>query len=139
MRDHFRRFACKAADWAGTPFAFGGACLLVIGWLVTGPMFQYSNTWQLVINTGTTIVTFLMVFLIQHAQNRDTIAIQLKLNELLRSVKGARNEFVDLEEMTDDELQRVREEFRRMYMHLHKTVERRERKLKRHERETPAH
>jgi len=139
MRDHFRRFACKAADWAGTPFAFGGACLLVIGWLVTGPMFQYSNTWQLVINTGTTIVTFLMVFLIQHAQNRDTIAIQLKLNELLRSVKGARNEFVDLEEMTDDELQRVLEEFRRMYMHLHKTVERRERKLKRHERETPAH
>jgi len=112
--EHFRRFAHGTSRVAGSPWTFAVACLVIIGWAMTGPMFHYSDTWQLVINTGTTIVTFLMVFLIQNTQNRDTRAMQLKLDELIRALKGARNRLVDLEEMTDEELDRLQEEFHRV-------------------------
>jgi low affinity Fe/Cu permease len=90
------------------------ASVVIIGWAVTGPMFHFSNTWQLVINTGTTIVTFLMVFLIQSTQNRDARAIHLKLDELIRSKRGARNKLVDLENCTDEELAEIEAEFHRI-------------------------
>ena len=95
----------------GSFLAFSIAFLSVVVWLVTGPIFHYSDTWQLVINTATTIVTFLMVFLIQNTQNRDTKAIHLKLDELLRGVKGARNSMVNLENLSDEELERLQEQF----------------------------
>ncbi len=90
------------------------ACFVVVGWAATGPLFKFSDTWQLVINTGTTIVTFLMVFLIQNTQNRDTRAVHLKLDELIRSKKGARNSLVNLEEMSDDDLDKLQQEFKRV-------------------------
>jgi len=118
MRDLFRRLACSVADWCGTPFAFLLALLIVIVWAATGPIFHYSDTWQLVINTGTTIVTFLMVFLIQNTQNRDAKAMQLKLDELIRAVSHARNELVDLENQPDEQIQEVKDEFRQIREHL---------------------
>ena len=93
-----------AAEWTGTSAAFGLATLTIVIWLVTGPYFEYSNTWQLVINTGTTIVTFLMVFLIQRAQNKDSKAIHLKLNELVAAVKGASNRLINVESLTEEEI-----------------------------------
>jgi len=103
------------AEWisaaVGSPLAFLLAVLAIVAWVLTGPIFHYSDTWQLVINTATTIVTFLMVFLIQNTQNRDTKAIQLKLDELLRGVRGARNSLVSLEHLSDEELDRLQEEF----------------------------
>ena len=113
-REHFRKFAHGTSQFAGSPWVFLLACLVIVGWAVTGPMFHYSNTWQLVINTGTTIVTFLMVFLIQNTQNRDTRAVHLKLDELIRALKGARNKLVNLEEMSDEDLDRLQEEFQRV-------------------------
>jgi low affinity Fe/Cu permease len=104
----FARFARWTAHAAGHPFAFLGAALIIVLWAVTGPLFAFSNTWQLVINTGTTIVTFLMVFLIQNTQNRDTAAVHLKLDELIRAVAGAHNGLLDLEEMTEHDLERMR-------------------------------
>ena len=98
----------------GSAWAFAGALLVIVIWLVTGPIFHYSDTWQLIINTATTIITFLMVFLIQNTQNRDAKAVHLKLDELIRAIKDARNELVDLEELSDEELQRLEEQFRRM-------------------------
>jgi low affinity Fe/Cu permease len=98
----------------GSPWAFALATLVIIGWLVTGPLFHYSDTWQLVINTATTIITFLMVFLIQNTQNRDTKAIHLKLDELLRGVRGARNSLVSLERLSDEELDQLQREFDRL-------------------------
>lgn len=108
----FRKFATKTSKMVGSSRAFMFAILIVLVWAITGPAFGFSNTWQLVINTGTTIVTFLMVFLIQNTQNRDTKAINLKLDELIRAVKGARMGLVNLENLTDDELQILEEAFK---------------------------
>ena len=112
-RERFRRFALQTSQAMGSPWAFATALFVVLGWLVTGPVFRWSDTWQLIINTATTIVTFLMVFLIQATQNRDAKAIQLKLDELLRAVHGAREDLEDLEDATEDEVRRYENEFRR--------------------------
>ncbi|MBS7811693.1 low affinity iron permease family protein [Roseococcus sp. XZZS9] len=106
----FARIAQRSASEAGRPWAFIAALSVVIVWAVSGPIFAYSDTWQLVINTGTTVVTFLMVFLIQNAQNRDTQAIQLKLDELIRATEGAHNRLMALENQSEETLQQVKEE-----------------------------
>ena len=110
----FSGFARGAARLSGRPRTFVLAAAVIVVWLVTGPIFHYSDTWQLVINTGTTIVTFLMVFLIQNTQNRDTEAMQLKLDELIRATQGAHNALLDLEELEEEEL----DEFRKRYLTL---------------------
>ncbi|HEV8194913.1 MAG TPA: low affinity iron permease family protein [Ktedonobacterales bacterium] len=115
MKDIFRKFASAASNAVGSPWAFILAFSIVLVWGITGPVFGFSDTWQLVINTGTTIVTFLMVFLIQNTQNRDAKAIHLKLDELIRSVKGARNKLVDLEDLSDEELDSLQKQFQRMH------------------------
>ena len=114
MKELFRRLAEKAAHAVGSYWAFLIALLTIIVWALTGPYFNYSDTWQLFINTGTTIVTFLMVFLIQNTQNRETRIVALKLDELLRGVEGARTGLVELDHMSDEDLERVRQEFGRM-------------------------
>ena len=114
MDEIFRKFAHAIANAAGSPYAFLLALLTLIAWGFTGPMFGYSDTWQLVINTGTSLVTFLMVFIIQNSQNRDTKAMQLKLDELLRAVKGARTGLVNLENLSDDDLLQLQKEFERL-------------------------
>jgi low affinity Fe/Cu permease len=111
--DHFRKFAATSSDKLGTHWAFIAAVGVVVVWLVSGPFFRFSNDWQLVINTGTTVVTFLMVFLIQSTQNRDSKAVHLKLDELIRSSK-ARNIFAGLENATEGELLAFSEEFRKL-------------------------
>ena len=98
------RFASIATRWSGGTAAFAIACGVILVWLVTGPVFKYSDTWQLVINTGTTVVTFLMVFLIQRSQNKESLALQLKLNELVAAVHGASNRLIDVEDLSEDEL-----------------------------------
>src|SRR6266850_1272005 len=107
MRDHFRRLAEHTAHAVGSPLAFLLALLTIALWGVTGPYFKYSDTWQLFINTGTTIITFLVVFLIQNTQNRETRIVALKLDELLRGVEGARTGLVELDHMSDEELETV--------------------------------
>jgi low affinity Fe/Cu permease len=114
VRDAFRCFAQRASVLLGSAWAFCGAVLVIVVWLVTGPTFHFSDTWQLIINTATTVVTFLMVFLIQNTQNRDAKAMHLKLDELIRAVKGARNQLVDLEELSDNDLKKLEEQFRRL-------------------------
>ncbi len=108
----FRAFSCRVAAWTGTHWAFFVALFVILVWGATGPMFHFSDTWQLVINTGTTVITFLMVFLIQATQNRDGKALQLKLDELIRAQRSARNVFADLENATEEELQEFEEEFK---------------------------
>jgi low affinity Fe/Cu permease len=108
MNHFFDRAAERIAAWAGRPSAFALAVLVILVWGVTGPVFHWSDTWQLVINTGTTIVTFLMVFLIQNAQNRDGSAIQCKLDELIRAVSHARNQFIGIEHLTEQQLDQLR-------------------------------
>lgn len=110
----FETFACRISKLAGSTAAFSWACFVVIAWAVTGPFFDFSETWQLVINTGTTIITFLMVFLIQKAQNKDSLAIQLKLNELVASNDYSSNRLVDIENMTEEEMIAVQKYYRRL-------------------------
>lgn len=114
MKEFFRIFANKTSAVVGSAGAFITAVVIILVWAVTGPMFNFSDTWQLIINTGTTIVTFLMVFLIQNTQNRDAKAIHLKLDELIRGVKGARTAMVDLESLSDEELEEIQKEFMRL-------------------------
>ena len=114
VSDAFRIFARHSSIALGSAWAFAGAVLVILVWVLTGPMFHFSDTWQLVINTATTIVTFLMVFLIQNTQNRDAKAVHLKLDELIRALKDARNELVDLENLSDEELTKLEEQFKRM-------------------------
>jgi low affinity Fe/Cu permease len=109
---HFAKFAQATASWTGHPAAFLLALAVVLVWIVTGPVFKYSDTWQLVINTGTTIVTFLMVFLIQNTQNRDILAVQLKLSELVLAMRGAENKFASIEDLSDEELQELHDDCR---------------------------
>jgi low affinity Fe/Cu permease len=111
MRDVFRRFARAASDAVGSPVAFLIGVVITLIWGVTGSYFRYSDTWQLVINTGTSIGTFLIVFLIQNTQNRDAKVMQLKLDELIRAVKAARTELVQMEALTDEELDELQREF----------------------------
>lgn len=112
MKSAFRVIANKISVWTGSASVFLGAILVVTVWASTGPIFDFSDTWQLVINTGTTIITFLMVFLIQNTQNRDGKAVQLKLDELIRATKGARSTYVGLEDMSDDDLSALDKEFK---------------------------
>ena len=111
MDDLFRKSANKISKLAGTSLSFFLAITLIVGWLLTGNYFDYSDTWQLFINTCTTVITFLMVFLIQNTQNRDTKAMQIKLDELLRSTRSARNTLIDIENLSDNELEVLRKEF----------------------------
>jgi low affinity Fe/Cu permease len=114
VRDAFRIFARRSSQVLGSAWAFIIAIVIIVVWGITGPAFHFSDTWQLIINTGTTIVTFLMVFLIQNTQNRDAKAVHLKLDELIRALKGARNNLVDLENLSDDELKRLEGQFTRL-------------------------
>jgi low affinity Fe/Cu permease len=108
----FRRFATGAAGWMGSPLAFIWSLVIIVVWACTGPAYHYSDTWQLVINTGTSVVTFLMVFILQYTQTRDTQAMHLKLDELLRAVKRARNEIIAVEDQSDEDIQALKEELR---------------------------
>ncbi len=119
----FSRFAKGMSKMLGHPLAFGIAVLIVIVWAISGPLFQFSNTWQLVINTGTTIITFLMVFLIQNSQNRDSEAMQVKLDELIRAVKGADNSLLNTENVTEEELQHMQEHYANLAQVAQKRLE----------------
>src|SRR5437868_9102414 len=112
--DAFRIFARRSSIVLGSAWTFASAILIIVIWGLTGPTFHFSNTWQLIINTGTTIVTFLMVFLIQNTQNRDAKAAHLKLDELIRALKGARNELIDLEKLADEDLTSLEKQFERV-------------------------
>lgn len=111
MKEMFRKFSSKISDLAGSSWAFILAVTLIVGWAVTGPLFGFSDTWQLVINTGTTIITFLMVFVIQNSQNRDTKALHLKLDELIRATQDARDTLLSVEDMSEEDLRQQKEEF----------------------------
>src|SRR4051812_20278664 len=119
----FKHLAKWTARMAGHPFAFVVAVAVIVVWAITGPLFRFSDTWQLVINTGTTIVTFLMVFLIQSTQNRDTGAIQAKLDELIRAIEGAHNALLDLEELDEEEIEHIRRDYRKLAEEARKAVE----------------
>ena len=108
MRQLFNKIATWIATASGQPLTFIAACMIIIVWGLTGPLFQFSDTWQLVVNTGTTIITFLMVFLIQNSQNRDGAAMQAKLDELLRAVEKAREKFIGIEHLTDQQIELIR-------------------------------
>jgi low affinity Fe/Cu permease len=121
----FTAFAQKTALLAGRPVAFLLAVITIVVWAVTGPVFGYSDTWQLVINTGTTIVTFLMVFLIQNSQNRDSLAFQVKLDELIIKLHGAGNEIAGAEDLCDEDLEALHEAYKKRAAHAHETLEKR--------------
>ena len=114
VSDAFRVFARRSSMMLGSAWAFAGAALVICVWILTGPTFHFSDTWQLIINTATTVITFLMVFLIQNTQNRDAKAMHLKLDEIIRALKGARNQLVDLEDLSDEDLKKLEEQFRRL-------------------------
>jgi low affinity Fe/Cu permease len=123
-RSPFNRVAKGTAHATGHPATFAGALGIILLWAVSGPLFNFSDTWQLVINTGTTIVTFLMVFLIQNTQNRDSAAVQLKLDELVRATAGAHNALLDLEELSDEDLERLRTRYERLARLARAAIER---------------
>jgi low affinity Fe/Cu permease len=112
--DAFGRFAAGASSWLGCKWAFVGAIAIILVWALTGPLYRYSDTWQLVINTGTTIITFLMVFIIQNTQNRDARAINLKLDELIHAIDTAKNQMMDIEKLSDEELDVIHEKYTKM-------------------------
>ena len=131
MNELFHKIAVRVSYFAGSPITFMGAIFIIIFWGFSGSAFNFSDTWQLVINTGTTIVTFLMVFLIQNTQNRDSKTIQLKLDELLKGVKGASAGFIDIEDLPDDELEKFHDEFKKLHEHYaEELIKRRQRRLK---------
>ncbi|PIZ00348.1 hypothetical protein COY62_02990 [bacterium (Candidatus Howlettbacteria) CG_4_10_14_0_8_um_filter_40_9] len=132
MREIFHKISSKTSNWVGTPWAFVGALTVVIVWSTTGPIFGFSDTWQLVINTGTTIVTFLMVFLIQNTQNREAMATQLKLDELIKAIRGARNELVDVEVIPDKELENLHDEYQKIHEKYEREMEKRRSLKKKH-------
>jgi len=123
MNEQFHKFSKWASDITGSAGAFIVAALVIVIWAVTGPLFKFSDTWQLVINTSTTIITFLMVFLIQNSQNRDSKALHLKLDELIRASKGARNSMIDLERLSDRQLAALQKEFDRICEELEDNIE----------------
>jgi len=112
VRDPFRAFARKSSIVLGSAWAFSAALLIIIAWIATGPIFHFSDTWQLIINTATNIIALLMVFLIQNTQNRDAKAFHLKLDEIIRTLKDARNELVDLEDLSDEDLEKLEQQFK---------------------------
>jgi low affinity Fe/Cu permease len=114
VESHFNHFSHRASKLLGSSPAFIVAIAIVVLWLASGPIFGFSDTWQLVINTGTTIVTFLMVFVIQNSQNRDAVGLHLKIDELLRATKGARNSMIDLSKLSDEQIEKLEEEFVRI-------------------------
>jgi low affinity Fe/Cu permease len=114
VNERFNHFSHRASRILGSSYAFIVAIAIVVVWLATGPIFGFSDTWQLIINTGTTIVTFLMVFVIQNSQNRDAIALQIKIDELIRATEGARNTLIDLDKLTDPQLEELEREFKRI-------------------------
>lgn len=117
MQEIFRRTAHKSSELMGSSWAFVLAVLVIAAWAISGPLFDFSNTWQLMINTGTTVLTFLMVFLIQNTQNRDAHAIHLKLDELIRSSGAARNSLIDIEKVSDEDLEKLEKEFKSLRAH----------------------
>ena len=114
VSDAFRIIARRSSTVLGSAWAFAGALLVILVWVLTGPTFRFSDTWQLIINTATTVITFLMVFLIQNTQNRDAKAVHLKLDEMIRALKGARNQLVDLENLSDEDLKKLEKQFQRL-------------------------
>lgn len=137
------KISIDVTRWTGSSTAFALAFLIIVVWLVSGPLFKYSDTWQLVINTGTTIVTFLMVFLIQRSQNKESLAVQLKLNELVAAVEGASNRLVDIEDLSEDELESLHDHYRELAIMAKKELEIRdshsvEEARNRHERKSQA-
>src|SRR5881398_3579811 len=114
VSDAFRIIARRSSTVLGSAWAFAGALLVILVWVLTGPTFHFSDTWQLIINTATTVITFLMVFLIQNTQNRDAKAVHLKLDEVIRALKGARNQLVDLENLSDEDLKKLEKQFQRL-------------------------
>lgn len=114
MNETFRKFAQRISQWAGSTWAFVLAVIIIFAWAVAGPLFDFSDTWQLVINTGTTIATFLMVFLIQNTQNRDSKAINLKLDEIIRVIGEAHNSMVNIEDASDEELEALQQQFQQL-------------------------
>lgn len=128
MNDLFHKFAQAVSSFAGSPITFVAAVFVILVWALSGPTFGFSDTWQLIINTSTTIITFLMVFLIQNTQNRDAKAIHLKLDELLKGVKGARTGLVNIEELSDDDLEKLHQEFQQIHEKYSTELERRGKK-----------
>jgi low affinity Fe/Cu permease len=122
IREFFRKFSHQTADVVGSPGSFISAVTVILLWIISGLLFHFSDTWQLVINTATTIVTFLMVFLIQNSQNRDSRAIHLKLNEIIHGVHGARNDLIELEELSDEELDKLHREFQQFHKMSHEKL-----------------
>lgn len=114
VNELFRKFSSKTSTIVGSSWAFMTAAIVIVVWAISGPMFHFSDTWQLVINTGTTIITFLMVFLIQNTQNRDAKAIHLKLDELIKGTTGARNRMIDLDKLSDEKLKQLEAEYKRI-------------------------